>query len=253
MTLTTRVCVLPLLYGAIALLPERAFAAHPLITEDTGTQGTGNGQVEITGERTEDSEDGKTIAPNLVVSYGVAENVDLVLGVPHSRTVTDAGGRTTITEGPGDVGLDVKWRFFEEGVLSFAVKSGLTFPTGDENEGLGAGKTGYSAFLVSTVEQAPWAFHLHLGYIANKNVVGEEEDIWHVSYAVARDIGRVKLVADLGTDTNPDQDSEVKPAFLILGLIYSWLDNVDIDVGYKKGVSDTEVDRAILAGLQILF
>lgn len=33
-----------------ALLPLPLFAAHPLITEDTGTQGKGNFQLELTGE-----------------------------------------------------------------------------------------------------------------------------------------------------------------------------------------------------------
>lgn len=242
-----------LLVTAVALPPSMVFAAHPLITEDTGTQGAGEGQMEITGERADDDEDGETTDSSVVLSYGLTDNLDVILTVPHTRIETGFEGKTSSTDGLGDVGLDVKWRFFEAGVLSFAIKSGLTLPTGDEQLGLGAGKTGYSTFLVSTVSQAPWAFHLHLGYIANQNVVGEDERIWHASYAAARDFGPLKLVADLGTYSNSDPDSRVKPAFLILGLIYSWLDNVDVDLGYKKGVTDTETDRALLAGLALRF
>ena len=32
---------------AACLAVEAAFAAHPLVTDDTGTQGTGNNQLEI--------------------------------------------------------------------------------------------------------------------------------------------------------------------------------------------------------------
>lgn len=243
----------PFLLAAITFLPEVGFAAHPLITEDTGTQGAGRGQMELTSERADDKEDGETTDSNVVLAYGMTEDLDVIVNVPHSRVVTDSEGQTSRADGLGDVGLDMKWRFFDEGALSFAIKSGITLPTGDERLGLGAGKTGYSAFLVSTVAQAPWAFHLHLGYIANKNVIGEEEHIWHASYAAARDFGPLKLVADLGTYSNTDPDSRVKPAFLILGLIYNLLDNVDIDLGYKKGVTDTETDRAFLAGLAMRF
>lgn len=239
--------------GTIAFFPQLSFGAHPLITEDTGTQGARNGQIEITGEWADDYEDGETVQPNMVLSYGLTDNLDLVVGVPHSRIVSDTEEGTITEEGLNDVGLDFKWRFYEEGVISFAIKTGVTFPTGDETRGLGTGETTYSAFFVSTVAQAPWAFHLHLGYIANKNVIGEEEDIWHASYAVEREFGPLKLVADLGTETNPDQSSEIKPAFLILGLIYNVVENFDIDLGYKKGVTDTETDRAWLAGVQMRF
>jgi hypothetical protein len=58
-----------------------AHAAHPLITEDTGTQGAGAFQLELTGERARDDD----LAPGVlrafrraaVLSYGVADTADL--------------------------------------------------------------------------------------------------------------------------------------------------------------------------------
>jgi hypothetical protein len=47
-----------LLSALVCCLTGPAFAAHPLITEDTGTQGEGRFQLELTGERGYDQDDG---------------------------------------------------------------------------------------------------------------------------------------------------------------------------------------------------
>ena len=67
---------------ALTLLPATlAFAAHPLITEDTGTQGQGNRQLELTLEYGHDeAADAEEDAADLaaVFSYGLRDNLDLI-------------------------------------------------------------------------------------------------------------------------------------------------------------------------------
>lgn len=65
------------------------FAAHPLITDDTGTQGKGKFQVEVNGEFRYDreKEDGVRIRETggeiaTIFSCGIVDNVDIVLGIP---------------------------------------------------------------------------------------------------------------------------------------------------------------------------
>lgn len=246
-----------ILFMVVALFPVFAQAAHPLITEDTGTQGRGKFQLELTAESgRDDAGDVKaeTTAMAAVLSYGLRDDTDVSLTLPRERVYTEAGGVNTTESGRADAGLDFKWRFFEKQNLSLALKPGVTFRSGDEAEGLGTGKSAYSLYLVTTVAPEPWAFHLHLGYIRNRNVVGEREKIWHASFSGWRSVNKqLKLAFDAGRTTNTDNAIGTAPAFMILGLIYSPRENFDLDFGIKKGLTGPETDYTLLGGVTLRF
>jgi hypothetical protein len=239
------------------LLPSLVHGAHPLITEDTGTQGRGGFQVELTAEQGTDRDDGVTTrSTNLavVLSYGATDNLDVIVALPHQRITTEQGGTRDTVSGIGDIGLDIKWRFHEKDQLSFALKAGTTLSTGDETRALGAGKSTRSLYLVTSIVPEPWEFHLHLGYIDYPNKLGERDERWHASFAAGyRFDDRLRLVADIGTNTNPDPAVDERPAFLIVGLIYAVDDKLDLDLGYKKGLTGPETDRTLLAGATLRF
>lgn len=239
---------------ALALLPAAScFAAHPLITEDTGTQGQGNSQLELTAElghdeTTDAEEDAADLAA--VLAYGLRDNLDLLLTLPYQRADTRTNGATTTEDGLGDIGFDAKWRFLEEGRLSAAMKTGVTFPSGDETKGLGAGEANASVNLVASYETAQWGGHLHLGYRSNRNVEDERETIRHVSVALTRMVtDTLKLVGDLGRFTTTDRSFDEDTSFLTLGAIYGVRDDFDLDIGLKHGLSDPETDTTLLLGL----
>lgn len=244
---------------AIVLLfsPMTLWAAHPLITEDSGTQGRGKFQLELTTERGRDDADGtrtENVVMVAVMSYGVRDDTDMIFTLPRERVHTDDGSVATTESGRADGGFDLKWRFFEKENLSLALKPGVTFPTGDETKGLGRGKSAYSLYLITTIAPKPWALHLHLGHIRNRNVVDERESVWHASVGGWREFGgKLKVVADIGADANTDKSSKTEPAFMIFGFIYSPYDDLDLDMGVKKGLSDPETDSTLLAGLTFRF
>lgn len=75
---------------------EPGFAGHPLITDDTGTQGKGGLQVELNGMVGHDR-DGvvtqKAREAGTMLSYGLFDNADVVLGIPYQHISTkDRGG-----------------------------------------------------------------------------------------------------------------------------------------------------------------
>ncbi|MGE5173566.1 MAG: transporter [Betaproteobacteria bacterium] len=236
------------------------FAAHPLITDDTGTQGKGKYQFEFIGEYGHDKDDGVTTGslavPTVpVLSYGVADTTDLVLGIPYQRIETTQDSITNTESGISDASIELKWRFYEKEGLSFAVKPGITLPTGDENKGLGNGRTSYKLFFISTKDVSPWAFHLNLGYIRNEYKLQADEeanrkDIWHASLASeVKVIKDLKAVANIGMERNPDKTSDTDPAFILGGLIYSITENLDVDFGVKGGLNKPETDISYLAGI----
>jgi len=96
----------------IAACPS--WAAHPLITDDTGTQGKGKYQLELNGQYDWDEEEvegvsiksaGGEVAGTL--SYGIAENVDLVFSMPYVWGKAEVNEITEYDEkGIGDAVLE---------------------------------------------------------------------------------------------------------------------------------------------------
>ncbi|MCL5023405.1 MAG: transporter [Nitrospirae bacterium] len=248
-----------LIMSAVMVLvaAEATFAAHPLITDDTGTQGKGKFQLEINGQYGWDNNNGViqyTTPTASTLTYGVIDSVDVSIGVPYQWIRTDDPGKITRHNGFGDVAIAAKWRFYEKDGLSFALKPGITFPTGDKDKQLGTGKATYSLFLITTKEIKPWAFHLNLGYIANNNGLDQRVPIWHASIASEVEVAKsLTLVANTGIQRNTDNASHTDPAFLLGGLIYSITRNIDIDVGYKYGLTRPEVDHTVLTGITFSF
>lgn len=248
--------------SSLLLVHSIAWGAHPLITDDAGTQGKGKFQLEVNGQYDSDKETengvslestGSKVATTL--SYGVAENADLVLSLPYQWGKGKEDGVTVSDEkGISDTTLEVKWRFFEKEGLSLALKPGVRFPTGNDAKGFGAGKTGYHLFFIGSKEVAPWAFHLNLGYIGNENKVDEEKNIWHASIATTYNvIKNLKLVGNVGIERNLDKAADNDPAFVIGGVIYSLAESFDIDCGIKYGLNNAETDWSLMAGTAFRF
>lgn len=233
------------------------FASHPLITDDTGTQGKGKFELELNGQYGSDRNGGlvqHTTPTQSALTYGITDAIDVAVGIPYQLTWTKDSEATTRSNGFSDIALSAKWRFYEKEDLSFALKPVLTFPTGDEHKELGTGKTTYSLFFITTKEMKPWAFHVNLGYIGNENKLDQRVALWHASLAAEVDVAKnLKAVSNIGMQKNTDKASNTDPAFLLGGLIYSLTGNIDIDAGYKYGLTKPEVDHTVMAGITIRF
>lgn len=236
----------------VFLFSSFTHAAHPLITDDAGTQGQGKFQLEFNGQNDYDREEGiqteKTIG-GAMISYGVIDPLDMVIGVSY-QFLKSENGAAARNEGWGDVAIDLKWKFYERDNLALALKPGITLPTGDEQKSLGTGQATYHLFFISTLEMKPWAFHFNLGYIRNENKLEERVDLWHISLATWVEVVKsFKLVANIGLEENREKSKDETPAFLLGGIIYSWTENFDLDFGLKIGLNKAETDFSVLAGL----
>ena len=242
-------------------------AAHPLITDDAGTQGKGkylfelNGQMGNETERSAAGIGANTTAKEretelrAALTYGVIDNVDVILTMPYQWKKTKVNDATVSdVSGVADISMEVKWRFFEKDGLSLAVKPGITLPVGDKDNDLGTGRATGTLYFITTKEIDPWAFHLNLGYKRNENTVDEREDIWHASLSGEYKIMKhLKLVANIGAERNTDKSSDTNPAFILGGFIYSIRENMDIDFGVKGGLNKAEADITYLAGMALRF
>jgi predicted porin len=250
------------------LLPTSDFswAAHPFLTDDTGTQDKGNWQLELQGDFLRDKRTAagverkdKANVFTSVISYGIQENLDVQVGVNYlSRRTTENGITIADESGMSDSTLELKWRFYEKDDFSLALKPGLTLPTGNEDKGLGTGKTSWAIALLATYEVEPWTFLGNVVYArANfkdaQTAAETRSDLWRVSggasYALT---GEVRLVGELGVRSNESRNDAFLPdstsQFGMLGVIYSPDKKIDLDVGFRKNFNRAEFDKAFLVG-----
>ncbi|MBN1929269.1 MAG: transporter [Chlorobiaceae bacterium] len=258
-----------LLASALMLCSTPLFAAMPLQSDDTGTQGKGHSQIEIGFESASDKEtvagvETKTTggAVSTTISYGLTDNIDLVAGMPWEwYTEKEDGVKMADENGQGDLALQIKWRFYnnEDSGFSLALKPGITIPTGDERKGFGPGKVTGSMTLIATREAELASYHVNLGYSRNEYKLDEisessRKNIWHASLAAELNVtGKLRAVGDIGIETNPDKESDTNPAYILGGLIYAVNDNTDLDIGIKGGLNDAETDTTLLAGVTMRF
>jgi Putative MetA-pathway of phenol degradation len=232
--------------AAAVFLASSAYGAHPLNTEDTGTQGKGGWQLELNGERNRDEVDGETVKgaqAAVVLSHGIAENLDLQFGMPWQDNGSARGG--------GDLVGAVKWRFWEQGAFSAGTRAGVSAPTGDEDRELGNGRPTWAAILIGQYEGERWIFLAHLGYRRNLNSAGNRESIGEVSGAVLyKASGNLKLLIDANRTTNPDRASDRALQQAVAGAIYSPTRDLDLDVGFRRG-NEPAIDKALMAGLTL--
>jgi len=218
-----------------------ARAAHPLITEDTGTQGTGKQQLEVNVNRFDFSESRWRSLWGMTWSYGVRENADLQIGIPYFAGL-----------GKGDLAVDFKWRFWESGKLGLGAKPGFTLPTGDEEKRIGTGEKTYGATLFFSYEPDAWALHGQAGYRRFENVLDLRKDIWQYSGSFwLKPIEGLKLVSDLAFTTDPRVEVRTWIRTFILGVIYSPVKNFDVDAGIRwdRVYESGESSRGYLVGL----
>lgn len=234
------------------LLPCVSFAAHPLITDDTGTQGTSGFQFEVNTDASRKEAGGavdRRSSANATLTYGWTDTVDLALNVPYQKATP---ADDPVERGLGDVGLALKWRLWEKDGFSLGLKPQVFLSTGDEQRELGNGKTWYGANLLAAYETDLFAVMANAGYTNNRNMLGSRKNLWNVSAAGIWKIDpKLKAVLDMGTYRNPDPADNENPAFTILGMIYSPTEKLDLDIGIKKGLNRAEEDHAVGVGLTV--
>lgn len=249
------------------LTAMQAFGAHPLITDDTGTQGKGGFQLEANSEYSYDKEsaDGVTVRErsgevSATFSAGISESVDLVVGYPWQWSRVEENGEVVgDVDGPGDVAVELKWRLYERDGLSFALKPGVTLPSGNEERGLGSGRSSYGVTFITSHETEKYTVHMNLAYSHSDFRLdgdrdGNRADIFHGSVAGGVNLLEgLQLVTNVGAETNGDKSSRTWPAFALAGAIYSITEDVDVDLGVKWGLNKPETDATMLAGLAVRF
>jgi hypothetical protein len=225
-----------------------AFAGHPKFTEDTGTQGTGNLELELGYAWSEIAADGVfQFQPQL--SLGATPTVDLIVQpswiVYHSSAGTERG--------LGDTNLDAKWRFFGRAPWSLGVRGGVSAPTAHDNLGLQRDRVSPHAMLVATGDFKPFTIDANLGYARVPGEESQRRDLYHISTSVTVESQqRLFFVFETTFDSNPD--GAAGKSFVALGqlaTIYTVRPGLDIDVGFRARLNGTGPTQQWLLGVTV--
>ncbi|WP_144006528.1 hypothetical protein [Pelomonas sp. KK5] len=239
---------LALIPGTLVLLAGAAHAAHPLQTEDTGTQGEGNVELENGLDRTRSADGSRDFSWQPQLSYGLTPTLDLIVQ-PSWLTHRDPGG--PVRRAAGDTNLDAKWRFWGSAPWSLAVRAGATLATSGQGLGMAHGRVAAHGLLALTIDMAPFTTHVNVGFTQNPNDTGQRRSIagasaawmWQVSDALI-------LTVDGGAHASPDPARRAWPGMLLGGAIYTLRPGLDVDVGWQSSLGPAPVrTRDLLLGL----
>ncbi|ALU89734.1 hypothetical protein Hrubri_2552 [Herbaspirillum rubrisubalbicans M1] len=230
---------------------QSAFAAHPLVTDDAGVQGSGGIQLEMNTDWSKQSGNAGHVGA-FSFTYGVTDKLDLFFNLP--QTFQSPTGT-----GVGDVSVGAKWRYYEADGLSLALKPEFFIPSGDETKGLGTGENSAGLTGIVSYETGPWTLHGNLGLRHNSYKLASDQQsqhstLWRASAAVWYGLNEQwRLVADTGVAQNPNVGSKTLPSYALLGVIWSPNKTVDLDAGAKFGLNKVEVTRQFGVGVTLHF
>ena len=231
-----------------------AQGAHPLLTDDSGTQGARRIQVELSAENSERPGPGEESWAQdgaATLSLGVVDAVDLSMGLPVTRIWGKGPAGTREASGLGDVSLALKWRFFEQGPLALALKPGLSLPSGDEGRGLGREQEGYDLLLIASLGGEGPRLHANAGWAPQaRPAAGMRRELWRASLSAVAPLPSgwtLGLEAGLGQESDPA--AVHTPAFATLGLAYAHTPRLDMDGGFRYSAAGEAFERRWMLGL----
>jgi outer membrane putative beta-barrel porin/alpha-amylase len=223
-----------------------SMAGHPLLSEDTGTQGTGNYELELGYDWSQQDGDRSFLfQPQL--SWGASTTTDLII---QPSFVTDKNDGERLT-GLGDTNLDAKWRFLSTTPWSLGVRAGLELPTAKNGLGLPHRNVSPHAVLVATGDFTPLTIDLNAGYGIAPADPTHRANLYHLSTAGTYEIRqRLSFLVDTSFDSNPDyQQGGRYSAIGLIGVIYTIRPGLDIDTGFRGRLNGTGPAQQFLLGI----
>lgn len=229
--------------------PLVALAAHPLISEDTDEIGGGNSQVETSFDRDAartthlSSEQAK-----VTFTQGITDAFEVALAAPWMARERGDAPRVTYY-GLGDTSVFLKLRVYQQDKFAFVMKEETIFPTGNQEKGLGKDRVQTVVNGVFSWGDPHLDFLANIGYYENRNKDDQRTGIVMASGAARLRVAtRWRLVGEIASHSNYDPNSPKYQSVGGVGVIYSPLPSLDLDVGYHHGLNRESTLYSLGAG-----
>jgi hypothetical protein len=246
-------------------LAPAAQAMHPLVTDDAETQGPGGVLVESSINYLKDNEFKSTVVP-VAVTVGIGKTMDVAVEMPYlSLRPSSATGNNE--SGLSDVFFRFKHRFYEQEKKSggndqfeqsLAYQVAFSQPTGNEEKGLGAGRSRWGARLISTMEWESVEINANIGYESSGQALRRGNFTFDdaVLLSLAAKYDRTKPwepVVELAVVRTKGKDIFTRMVTALAGLIYEPSEHFYADAGVRIGLNEHSEDYGLLAGFGYKF
>ncbi len=230
----------------VLAMPAWAQGGPPLRTDDPGTPGNGNWEVNLAVEL-EDGEEERTWAAAVDVNYGLGERIQLKLEVPW--VFVTGGGRTR--DGLGRPQVGVKWRFLDRGHTSASIypQVELEGPGSAADRGLVDDETELLLPLQVARSLGGIDLNFEVGYALRSG--GDE---WLAGLALGHELSSaVEILAEVHGSGSVDGGGEEWVGNLGLRLATGESLSVLASAGRGLAGGSDEHDLIAFVGLQMLF
>ena len=250
---------------ALVMAPVTAQAMHPLITDDTGTQGPGGVLVESNVNYLKDNQFKSTAVP-VAFTAGIGETMDAAFEIPY-LWLYPSPATGDDENGFSDVLFKFKHRFYErekkageheQFELSLAYQVAFSQPMGREEKGLGAGTARWGARLISTTEWESVEINANIGYESSGKALRRGNFTFDhaVALSIAAKYERAKPwepVVELAVIRIKETDVYSRIANALVGMIYEPSEHFYVDAGVRVGLNANSEDYGLLAGFGYKF
>ena len=235
----------------LVLASGLAHGAHPLISEDTGTQGTGKFELEL-GTVTSHPQGDRTHELDPQLSFGARDDLDLILRPSYFWLTGDTAQSAGRRHGFGTTALDFKWRPIARGPWSFGMRGGFDLPTSQGD--IAEHELGSHALVMATYFAEPLMATINVSYthLPHDAGVGVRRDGVRVSagghYSVS---DALRLAADLATSQSTEAGAHGWPTVGVIGLILTLPWGFDVDAGVQFPINRSAPSTQWLVGATV--
>jgi len=222
----------------VCAFPAVALAAHPLISEDTDELGGSNSKVEVSFDRDlERTTHHSTEQAKATLTQGITDAFEVALSTPWVARQRGDDPRVSYY-GLGDTSVFMKLRVYQQDKFAFVIKEETIFPTGNQEKGLGKDRMQTVINSVFSWGDERLDFLGNVGYFDNRNKDDQRREIITASGAARLRLApKWRVVGEVASHSNYDPDSAKYQSAGGVGVIYSPLANLDLDVGYHHGLN----------------
>lgn len=200
--ISVRIFAGPLLVVMLAALalPAAAQGGPPFITDDPGTPGDGNWEINVAAYAERHPTERLYNAPILDANYGLGPRIQLKYQVPYLVEGTDGGPTRS---GPGKSLAGVKWRFYDSAEKSLQISTYPQLEFNNPTSSLERGLVDYGTRFYLPIEVSkkvgPFQVNPEAGYWFARS----QGAAWAAGVVVAREVSkRLELDGELYNTAN---------------------------------------------------
>ena len=201
----------------------------------------------------------------LGVEYGITDRLQIELELPYLRQEIEEADETSRDSGIGDVEFALGYALIEEQRNAPQLTAGLEVvaPTGDEDNGLGAGAWGWGPFVALSKQVIPKLYlHANLAYQMTNDAEedGEKQDERELEYGIAavyQPTDELDLILELvgayEKEKNDEATEHSNALQLVPGIKYEMENELQVGAAVVVGLNNDTFDIGGMVKLQYEF